>query len=110
MHRELSSDFGHVLAEQGHPGGAVSLLQVAARGQRCAAVEDADVVQPQEPTFERVVASAVLAVYPPGEVEHQFVKGPLEPFEIALTPATLFKAVREDGRPGRHWRIPIAEL
>ena len=46
----------HVLAEQRHPRGAVGLLQISARGQRRAAVEDADVVQTQEAALEDVLA------------------------------------------------------
>ena len=63
------ADLEHVLAEQRHPGGAVSLLQMAAGGQRRAAVEDANVVQPQKAAFKEVLAEAVFAVHPPTEVQ-----------------------------------------
>ena len=82
--RQLYGDLEHVLAEERHPGGAVGLLQVPAGRQRRAAVEDADVVQPQEAALEDVVAGAVLAVHPPGEVEQELVEGALEPVEVAL--------------------------
>ena len=65
FHREL----GHVLTEERHPGRAVRLFQVAAGGQRGAAVEDANIVKPEEAAFEHVLAEAVLAVHPPGEVQ-----------------------------------------
>ncbi len=39
-----------------HPGGAVGLLEIAAGGQRGAAVEDPDIVQAQEAAFEDVLA------------------------------------------------------
>ena len=55
-HRQLDGDLEHVLAEQGHPGGAVGLFQVAAGRQRRAAIEDADVVQAQEAALEDVPA------------------------------------------------------
>src|SRR2546429_6222588 len=45
----------HVLTEQGHPGRAVRLLQVAAGRKRGAAVEDADVVETEEASFEHVL-------------------------------------------------------
>ena len=48
----------HRQAVHGHPSGAVGLFDVAAGGQRLAAVEDADVVEPQEAAFEDVVAFA----------------------------------------------------
>ena len=72
----------HVLAEQGHPGRAVGLLEVAAGRQRGAAVEDPDVVEAEEPAFEQVLAVRVLAVEPPGEVQQQLLEG--VPQEIRL--------------------------
>ena len=54
-----------------HPGSAVGLLEVAAGGQRRAAVEDTDVVQSQEAALKEVLAKAVFAVHPPAEVQHQ---------------------------------------
>ena len=65
----------HVLAEERHPRRAVGLLEVPAGRQRRAAVEDADVVEPEEAALEDVLAEAVLAVHPPGEVEQQLVEG-----------------------------------
>ncbi len=61
----------HVLAEQRHPGRAVGLLQPATRRQRGAAIEHADVVEPEEAALEDVLPGGVLAVHPPGEVEQQ---------------------------------------
>ena len=71
---EFHGEFQHVLAEEGHPGRAVRLLQVAAGGERGAAVEDADVVEAEEAPLEDVLAEAVLAVHPPGEVQQQLVE------------------------------------
>ena len=56
---------------------------VAAAGQRLAAVEDADVVEPEKAALEDVVALGVLAVHPPGEIEQQFVEDALEEAAIA---------------------------
>ena len=52
VRRELEGDLEHVLAEQRHPGRAVGLLQMAAGRQRRAAVEDADIVEPEKAAFE----------------------------------------------------------
>ena len=87
LERELDRDLEHVLAEQRHPRGAVGLLEVAAGRQRRAAVEHADVVQPEEAALEHVVAGAVLAVDPPREVEQQLVERPLEAVEVAAARA-----------------------
>jgi hypothetical protein len=45
----LIREFQHVLAEERHPRRAVRLFEVAAGGQRGAAVEDADVVEARNP-------------------------------------------------------------
>src|SRR6516165_9441100 len=68
---QFESQFSHFLAEQAHPRRTVGLLQIAARRQRGAAIENAYVIQPQKPTLEHILAETVLAVDPPGEVQHQ---------------------------------------
>ena len=75
---QLQGDGQHVQAVHGHPGGAVGLLDVAAGGQGRAAIKDADVVQPQKAALKDVVAVGILAVDPPGKVEQQLVKDPLQ--------------------------------
>ena len=110
VHRQLGGDLDHVLAEERHPRGAVGLLEVAAGGERRAAVEDADVVEAQEPALESVVAGAVLAVHPPGEVQNELVEGALEPVDVPLAAAHALQGVREDGGPGVHGRIDVAEV
>jgi len=57
-----------------HPARAVGLVQVTAGRQLGAAVEDADVVEPQKAALKNVLPFHVLAVHPPVEVEHQLVK------------------------------------
>ena len=68
---EFECDMEHAVAEKGHPGGAVGLVEMAAGGKRGAAVEDADVIQAQEAPVEDVAPPGVLAVDPPVEVEQQ---------------------------------------
>ena len=63
--------------EEGHPRGAVRLLQIAAGRQRRAAVEDADVVEAEEAALEHVLAEPVLAVHPPGEVQQSLLNAAL---------------------------------
>ncbi len=68
---ELESHRHHRAAVERHPSGAVGLFQFSSFGQTFAAVEDADVVQSQEPASENVVAVAVDLVHPPCEVHQQ---------------------------------------
>ena len=82
--RQLYSDIQHVLGEHGNPRGAVRLFQAAAGGQRRAAVEDADVIQPEEAAFKQVLAKAVFAVHPPTKVQHQLGKRALQELDVAF--------------------------
>ena len=93
LERQLDRDLEHVLAEQRHPGGAVRLLEVAAGRQRRAAIEDADVVEPEESALEQVAAAAVLAIHPPGEVQQQLVEDALEPVDVAVAAVRLLEPV-----------------
>ena len=107
---ELDREFQHVLAEEGHPRRAVRLLQVAAGGQRRAAVEDADVVEAEEAALEDVLAEAVLAVHPPGEVQQQLVERRLEEIDVRLAAQGLLGAMEEQRRPGMDRRVHVAEV
>src|SRR5208282_5237533 len=80
------------------------------RGQRGTAVEDADVVQPEEATFKQVLAKPVFPVHPPTEVQDQLGKRPLEELEVAFSCKGLLRPVEEDRRPGVYRRIDVAEV
>ena len=58
----------------------------------------------------RRCAGAVLAVDPPGEVQQQLLKAGLEPVPVSLAVFHLFQAVGEDGGPGMHRRVDVAEV
>src|SRR5215471_6852535 len=80
--RQLDTDLEHVLAEQGHPCRTVGLFEVAAARQLRAAVENADIIQPEKSALENVPVEPVFAVDPPGEVQHQLSKGPAQKIHI----------------------------
>ena len=77
-----------------HPGGAVGLLDVAAGGQRLAAIEDADVVQAEKAAFENIVALRVLAIHPPGEVHQQLVKRGLQKLDSPASPVSFLSILK----------------
>src|SRR5271165_1144830 len=106
---QLECDGQQVERIHGHPTGAVRLFDVAASRQWCAAIEYSDIVQTQEPALEDVDALGVLAIYPPGEVQHQFVKDPLQESAIALAFALLVDLVYPPGCPCVNRRVDIAE-
>ena len=83
---EFERDGEHGGAVEGHPGGAIGLFEAAsiAAGEGLGAVEHANVVEAEEAAGEEVAAGDVFAIDPPGEVEHEFVKGALEEGDVAL--------------------------
>ena len=111
VQRQLDRDPQHLLAEEGHPSGAVRLLETAASGQRRAAVEHADVVETEEAALEHVVAGAVLAVDPPGEVHQQLGEGVLQEVDVAGAAVALLVAeIDLNRRVGVHGRVDVAEV
>ena len=108
--RQDQREVEHVLAEHGHPGRAVGLFQVAAGRQRGAAVEHADVVEAEEPALEQVLAVGVLAVEPPREVQHQLLEGVAQEVRLLLAARARSRGVGEQGGPGVHGRVDVAEV
>ena len=92
-----------------HPRRAIGLVERAAGRQRLAAVKQRDVVQAQEATLEDVAVIRVLAVHPPGEVEHQLVKNTLQKLAVAGARQLTFKAKDAQRRPGMDRRVHVAE-
>jgi hypothetical protein len=77
--------------------------------ERRAAVEDADVVEPEEPALEDVPAVVVLAVDPPGEVEQELVEDPLEEVAIGDPRDAPVDLVDTPCRPGMDGRVDVRE-
>ena len=106
--REFERHREHREAIEAHPGRAVGLLEKSAGRQRLGAIEDADVIQPEETAGEKIVAFGVFAVHPPGEIEQQLLEGAFEKSAIAL-PARPGHLVNAPGRPGVDRRIHVAK-
>src|SRR5262245_1262585 len=87
--RQLQRDGQHIETVHAHPTGCVRLLDVAAGWQRCAAVEDADIVETEEATLKNISALSVFAIHPPGEVEQEFLEDAFQKHSVTFA-ATLF--------------------
>ena len=96
--------------KQRHPRRAIGLFEVAAGGQRRAAIEDADVVEAEEAAFEDVLAEAVFAVHPPREVQQQLVERRRQKLQVHLAAQGLLGAMQKERGEGVHGRIHIAEI
>ena len=78
---KFEGDAHEIQAIHGHPTGAVRLIDKSAGRQGSAAVKYADIIQAKKSSLEDVAALRVLAIHPPGEVQHQFVEDALEEIE-----------------------------
>src|SRR5450631_2678036 len=105
---ELERHRKHVHAVERHPGGAVRLLQRGAVRQRLGAIEHADIVESEKPSGKDVVAVAVLAIYPPGKVKQEFLKGALEKSAIRLR-IRLRQTIHAPHRPRVHRRVHVGK-
>ena len=99
----------HALAVERHPRRAVGLLERAAGRQLGAAVEDADVVEAEEPAREDVAARRILPVDPPVEVQHQALERALQEAQVGPAERPLH-LVQVQRRPGVHRRVHVAEI
>ena len=79
-------------------------------GAALAAVDDGDVVQPEEAALEDVVPLAVDLVDPPGEVDQQLVEAALEEVAVGLARADPVHVVDPPDRPGVDRRVEVGEL
>ncbi len=94
-----------VLAVHRHPGRSVGLLEDAVDGE-LGAVERADVVEAEEAPLEQVVALGVLAVHPPGEVDQQLLKDPLQEVEVPV----IGDLEHPQRGPRVHGRVGVGEV
>ncbi len=78
-------------------------------GQRLAAIEDADVIEPEKAAGKDVLAARVFAIDPPGEVDQQFLKRAGQEHLVALLRRT-GRFVDLPHAPGMHRRIDVAEM
>src|SRR5262249_5935941 len=100
----------HILAEQGHPCGAVRLLEIAAGRQRRTAVENADIVQSQKSALEKIAPGRIFAIDPTGEIQQQLPEGILEKLDVFVSAELFVDAVGEQSSPSVNRRIDVAEV
>src|SRR5437899_13017951 len=106
--REFQRHGKHGEAIKSHPRSAVRLLQKSTGRQRFRAVENADVIEPEETAGEKIVAFCVFAVHPPGEVEQQLLECAFEKSAITLAARTSH-LVNAPRRPGVNRRIHVTK-
>src|SRR5207247_1338716 len=86
--RQFKRNAHEVERKHSHPTGAVALLKPRAAGKLLAAIEHADVVEPEKSALENIVAFGVLAIHPPGKCDEHLVENRFQKCAVAL--ASLF--------------------
>src|ERR1700731_1906298 len=106
---ELQRDPHQIQTVHRHPTGSVGLVDVSTRRQRSTPIEHPDIIKAEEPTLENVSPGGVLAIDPPGEIQHQLVKDALQECEIAriiwmpVTPVLAIDLKDSRGCPRVNW-------
>src|SRR5204863_6289009 len=99
-----------VEAKHSHPARAVALLEIAAAGHWCAAIEHADVIQTEESALEDVFPFRILPVHPPGKGDEEFVENRFEEGAVAFAGLFFLDFVNAPGSPADYGRIDVAEV
>src|SRR5476649_720257 len=107
--RKLKRHREHGAAVEGHPGGTVRLLKLAAAWQWLRPVEDTDIVESEEASAEDVPAAYVLPVHPPREVDEELLEDARKEHAVALA-ARGSDLVDAPAGPGVDRRIHVGEV
>src|SRR5262245_40819954 len=107
--RKLKRNRQHVQAVHPHPARPVCLLDVAARGERRAAIKYAYVVESQKTALKYVAPLGVLSIHPPRKVEHQLMKNALKEYRVAAARPPLVDLIDAPCRPGVNRRVHIPQ-
>ena len=107
---EFNRNPHQVQRKHSHPTRAIALFKMATVGKGGAAIEYADVIEPEESSLKDIVTFGIFPIHPPGKGEQQFVEDRFQKRAVAL--AGLFALDLEDapGRPRDHRRVNIAEI
>jgi hypothetical protein len=84
-------------------------VEFSAVGQGVGAIEDPDVVEPEEAAAEDVAAFDVLSVDPPGEVQQQLLEAAFEEEQVAAALGIGDLVNAPDG-PGVDRRVDVGEI
>ncbi len=105
---QFQRDCQQIERVHGHPTGPVGLFDISARRQRSAAIEDANIVEPQESTLENVHPPGIFTVHPPREIQYQLMEDTLQKVRVAFSRAFLVDLVNAPRRPRMHRRIHVS--
>ena len=87
--RQLQGDPQQVQAVHRHPAGCVGLFEMAAAGSGLLRSNTPMLSRPRKPPWKMFRPSCVLAVHPPGEIEHELVEDALRGTHVAAIAALL---------------------
>src|SRR5262245_26130119 len=85
--RQFERNIEHRQTVEAHPRRTIRLVDIPARREPRAAVEQADVIQPQEAALKNIAAFGVFAIDPPGKIEQHLMKNALQENRVMLAGA-----------------------
>src|SRR5271165_1030606 len=113
--REFQSDSHKIQTVHRHPAGSVRLVDVSARGKGSTPIEYSNIIKAEESALKHVSTGGVLAIDPPGEIQHQLVKNAFQEGKITrivrmlVTPALAIDLKDAPGGPSVDRRIYVAK-
>src|SRR6266403_2130278 len=72
--REFDRNSHQIQRKHSHPAGAIALFKMAAIGERFIAIEDSDIIEPEESALKDIITFGIFAIHPPGKGEQKFVE------------------------------------
>ena len=107
---QLERNAEQVEAVHRHPGRSVRLVNIAAHARgNVAAVEDADVVEPDKTALENIVADLIFTIHPPGEVRRELSKHSLQKLAVTFAVHLPFNLEEAPRGPGLDRWIKVVE-
>src|SRR5260370_11760505 len=78
-------------------------------GQWLRTIEHSNIVETQKAALKHVHAIRILAIYPPREIQQEFVKHTLKETSVGAPANAFFNFVNAPRSPRVHWRIDVPE-
>src|SRR5262249_20445621 len=98
-HRKLERDSKHPQTIGGHPACSIRLIDSSAGGERCASIENTDIIETKKPSLKNIFAIGIFSIDPPGKIQQEFVKNSFEKRRVLLSRLLRVDLVHTPRRP-----------
>src|SRR5665647_1071962 len=77
-HSDFQCHIHHIKRIHSHPACPVSLFEVMATRHLNTTVKNSNVIEPEKPSLENIIATGILPVDPPGKIDNKLMKYSLQ--------------------------------